>query len=993
MNTELLDGLLDLSNAEVHAAIGLMIKILLLLLLGFRLQAQVVEPAIDWRVMKLPHFDLIYDAQHQELANIYADRLEDNRKVLAEYFINQPERVSVILNDRTDLTNGYATPIPYRTIMLFPVLPNPLETIGEYGDWARELSLHEYAHILSFEPRRGVVKGLYYTFGSVITPTLLLPRWWLEGIAVDLETRTSQKGRLRSSYQDASIRAYVLEDEMRSVTLAEIAETGIHTWPQGGRPYLFGSLMWSEMIHHHGAKLVEELHWRYGGRVPFFIEGPIKDYTGRSYQGLFEQMKNSLTIKAENQLATLKARPLSAGSELKLKNAIENFSPRISPDGLKMILISKDDTNRRSVQILSRSSRDKPFDGNQKWGEIGQDIDEGLPAISPDPRRGLIDGHSHDAPPGGTIARIEWAADSQKFIYDRLDQVDRFRDSADLYFYDLKTKKSEQLTFGERAREASLSPDGKLATFVKLQAGNTALGIFDLEAKQAKIIFQPKLQTRISSPSFLSANEIIFSMRQKGRELLYRLSLTKGSQPIEVLPKYPEAHFPQVTSLGVTFISSLNGTQNLYLASTDLKTARPLTQTATFVAGGAYDSGLNEIYSSELTTRGFQIRRFPLKTLAPLPAIQPLLADRYPPAPAGEISVTEKPNPEEYSAWKYMVPHYWLPNLYFYDGGSLVGATTSSNDPLSKHAYSLSASYDSKPNEPALSLAYINNQTQAVILAQGYDFYQNIVNTASRFRFQQAEITAAWQATGWSKDLYLGGGWNYTARTYPNVSAFQNGPMLFANYSDIVQSGAQISPETGQSARFEVTSFLKGGNQTQQFQQYNLFAEKYFAKWLPRHHAIMLRWQSQYISQSVNAGNYAFTLPFNPFGSLPTGLFILRGYRAGSLLGKTLNNVSFEYRLPLSYLYRGAGTSPLFIRRLHAALLAEGAAVDGLAYNPQSSLYEVVPNNKIFASSGLELKADITLGFSFPITLVAGFYMAHDPRFKETNQQFVIGIQ
>ena len=116
------------------------------------------------------------------------------------------------------------------------------------------------------------------------------------------------------------------------------------------------------MIHHHGTELVEDLHWRYGGRIPFLIEGPIRDYTDRSYQGLFELMKTSLTTTAQNQLAILKTTTLSAGPELTLKNATENFSPRISPDGLKMILISKDDTNRRSVQILRRSSRDKPFD-------------------------------------------------------------------------------------------------------------------------------------------------------------------------------------------------------------------------------------------------------------------------------------------------------------------------------------------------------------------------------------------------------------------------------------------------------------------------------------------------------------------------------------------------------------------------------------------------------------------------------------------------------
>ena len=128
-----------LSNLARHAAISLMIKKyfnlflcpsilfffnLTCALLVFPLQvfAQ-TDPSIDWKVLNLPHFRLIYDAKHQELAKIYAKHLESNYPVLHHYFEQMPESTTVVLNDRTDLTNGYATPIPYPHIVLFPVLP------------------------------------------------------------------------------------------------------------------------------------------------------------------------------------------------------------------------------------------------------------------------------------------------------------------------------------------------------------------------------------------------------------------------------------------------------------------------------------------------------------------------------------------------------------------------------------------------------------------------------------------------------------------------------------------------------------------------------------------------------------------------------------------------------------------------------------------------------------------------------------------------------
>src|SRR5207248_1331016 len=107
--------------------------------------------------------------------------LESIYGTLNGVFSEMPEKTLIVINDRTDLTNGYATAIPERTIVVFPVLPGPLESIYEHGDWPRELIMHEYTHVITFEPRHGVVRWLYSAFGSIVTPNILLPRWWLEG--------------------------------------------------------------------------------------------------------------------------------------------------------------------------------------------------------------------------------------------------------------------------------------------------------------------------------------------------------------------------------------------------------------------------------------------------------------------------------------------------------------------------------------------------------------------------------------------------------------------------------------------------------------------------------------------------------------------------------------------------------------------------------------------------------------------------------------------
>jgi hypothetical protein len=964
-----------------------------------------VDPSIDWKMLRLKHFDLIYDAKHQELANLYADRLEDNLSFLSQYFEFFPERTAVVIDDRTDLTNGYATAVPYRLIVLYPVLPGAQDTISDFGDWACELTMHEYTHILSFEPRRGGVKALYYVFGNIITPNLLLPRWWLEGVAVDMETRTGEKGRLRSPAQDGAIRAYVIEGKLKEIKLAELNETSIHTWPQGARPYLFGSYMWSQMIGQHGKDLVKELHNRYGGRVPFFMEGPINDETNQGYAAHLEDVKSDLTQRALSQMTTLQKVPLSSGPALQVKNGEENFLPVISPDGLKMAFLSKDDANKRSVRILQRPSVQVPFDGSHEKAEIDQRLGESMPELSPDPRKmeflGIDEQENEDAPPGGTIHRLAWFPDSKRFIFDKLDSLNRYHEVSDLHVFDLSLMKVERLTTNERAREASVSLDGKRAVFVKLAAAKTHLAVVDVETKTSEIHYSSSLQARISSPVFISADEIVFSERNPKGEGLRKLQIS-SKKVTDILTDFPDARFPVVTAKGLQFTSTLNGVANVYLADFAFKSARPLTHSPTVISSSAMDAKLGDIYYSELTTNGFQIRRTPLSFSDSLPSRLPkidrLMADRYP-VVQREVPVTEKPEPEDYSVGTYILPHYWLPNLAFSNESNWIGGSTSGMDPLGKHSYSLALLYDTKPQELSSTFVYMNNTTPATITLKGFDYRSSIVNTPVTFRQQLYGVDATWEVPKIATDFYAGIGYSWIGRDYENTvnrNTEASGPSLVAHYSNTSMSGAQISPENGWSGRMSVTDFTPNdGQERESFRLFEASAQKFHSKWLPRHHVMMVRAQGQFIDRSmseVRAANDAFTVSSAPFANSLSPFYIMRGYMTGQFLGKSLANYTLEYRFPVFYLYHGAGTAPIFIKRFHAALVADGVTVDGFAYYKTANAYEAVESWHSFWSTGAELKFDLTIGYHFPLTFYVGFYNAHESRYRD-GDRFMTGIQ
>ena len=313
---------------------------LLLTFFSHSLNAQVL-PSIEWRVRHLKHFDLIYDASHQELADLYTSQIEKIADMLQPYFPEHTARTALVINDRTDQVNGFATPFPYSMIQIFPVQPGAADSIGEYHDWSWELITHEYTHILAIEPRRGIVSGLRGVFGSIVVPNILLPRWWHEGLAVEMETRFSSGGRLRSIYQDATITAMVRDGQWKQVQLAEINETGLSTWPYGSRPYLYGSVMWSYMLDKYKMKAVQDLTWSYAGRLPYLTNDPARQYLDTEYEEIFAEAMRDTETRVLARLEQLRKVPPTRFESLNLPFT-ESMSPALSPDGLKLAFVSRD---------------------------------------------------------------------------------------------------------------------------------------------------------------------------------------------------------------------------------------------------------------------------------------------------------------------------------------------------------------------------------------------------------------------------------------------------------------------------------------------------------------------------------------------------------------------------------------------------------------------------------------------------------------------------
>lgn len=956
----------------------------------FTSSALAIEVPAQWKFKKIstPHFDIIYNAEQQELGVFYAQQLEKAYALLSPVFTATPAKTLVIINDKTDSTNGYATRVPYPHIMTYPVLPGPNESLGETGDWFLELLGHEYVHILNFEPATGVFKVLRGVMGSIVAPNLLLPNWWKEGLAVQAESMLGTRGgRLKSLYQDAVIRAMVADRKLSSYDLAQTNEV-IPTWPEGMRAYLFGSLFWSQAVADYGNSVMNNLNLRQSGRIPYFVEAPAQDLLKQSYEEAYNKALNVTNERAEAQIKILKNTPLTPIHNLPLE-AKYSSAPAISADGQYLALITVDYKADRVMDIFVRDTETGLITKKLKV-EIKKEDDPLVPQQN----------NHHDAPPSGSIQKIAWFNKSPKLIYDQLRYVNRIERYSDLHTYDVSTGKSQRISTALRAREPAVSPQDDKVAYVKLSAGRTQLGLYDLTKKKEEILFSAPLQERISSPTFVNENTLVFALRNsQGQEGLWAYSFTtKNVTPL--LTNYEQARFPLMTKRGLLFTAANNGVHNLYLATADFKTARPVSHVLSMLSSSALDPINEHIYTTYMTSSGPAVVRIAKenweKTPAQLPRIQGLFVDRYKeplkPDPAS-LPAEQTYASVDYSAGPYLWPRYWIPFAWTSpEGGVVFQVQTSGFDPLKKHSYDAMVGWNTYLNAADWAFGYLNNVTNLPVQISGAQSHSYLVNRDDLIKDTLTSVSVLPDVWSWSDKLGLSIGWRYLERSLVGITPTKRtGPVTSLVYRNMTEGGEQFTPQTGGGAYLTAMNYIEGKD-LMSHSQFLTGGILYFSKFLPKLHALVLRGSVLYTPEKIPAIYGTQSESMDYYGKDLGAKFLARGYSTGQFLGRSMYNASLEYRFLVKDTYKGKGTDPWFIRRLHGALITDAISTDGFVYDTTARGYFATKASDVFLSYGVELHLETTLGYILPANFVLGLYKGADNKYAP-NSSLGLAIQ
>lgn len=927
-------------------------KIMLLLtaaisFFAFTSQAQRVGFADEnWKTIKTEHFDIIFSAEQQDLGLYYADVAEKAFQNLQTIFTEKPSRTVLVVNDKTDASNGYATRIPYPFIMAYAVQINDHDSLSESGEWARELITHEMTHILQLEPALGFYKFLRPVFGTIVAPNLLLPLWWKEGMAVEMETLFSNRGRLRSLHQDAALRAMHLDKKLFSYTLESTNEI-LPSWPFGNRPYLFGSVFWNYLGKVKKKSAVDFLTQQHGRSFPYLINMPMQELNEESYTDVYNQSLLAVQDNAEQQIQILEK---SATTDL--TPVAINGQSAIQPIFSKRHQLLAFVENKDGDPELTIQKMDDTFVENLKKKPTGQ------------------------------LSSIIFHPSLPQIYYTKIDRINSKESFSDIFIYDIAADSVVRVTTGQRARDLRFSDDEKSLVFIATFNGKTQIKTIELATKKVATVVESNFNQRFYSPLFWDDSSVLFTVKDSsGNVTLQKIDLnTKAMTTVPLQLK--NIGFLRKTNGKLYFTSSENGVFNIYVTS-DLKTTAAVTHVKTGIWSFAVDEDSQKIWATTMTGEGFRITKFSLaKIKENLPVITNKLVEHY--EPFTEKAMTAVLEVGDYKPGGYLWPQYWIPYIASTSSseGIYVQAQTSGHDPVKIHQYSLLGNYQSDTKKAGFAGLYTNSsftvpvQVGALQTNQTFGSVGQIVETQTQFVSLNPDMFRV------NKYLSLQIGYQQQATSFVTATKHA-GPftqLIFLNYD---QNIFQISPEEGAGAavRYERQQNLQGSIDYNRV--YATFL-KFHSYGLPKHHALMLRLNGLITFEplparfgSSNSSAFLAADTLNP-------QFVLRGYTPNQFFGRSLWTVNTEYRFPVMNIERGAVSPAFFLKRLSGAIVADGLAV--YKERPRSRL------NESYWSAGLEAKLETSVGYILPLNLIVGAYYPFSPLFSD-GPAFALALQ
>ncbi len=943
-------------------------------------------PRADWYTLQTPHFEIHFYAGEEAFAERVAHFAERAFRLNTRYFNWRPSgRVMVTLSDISDGANGSASSVPFNFINAYGVPPDSLDELNDFDDYVKLLITHEFTHVVHLDTILSPCPLIVNTLlGKTWAPNLAEPIWFIEGMAVLMESRQTTAGRLRSTFYDMHLRVPFLEGRLFGLDQV----TGIpDTYPQGTAAYLYGSSLVRYIEDRYGPQKIREISHRYadtcivGGINRTAIRAVGRGYAGIFGAGLFDDWRRSVTHRYALEVEEAEQRPLTTATRITWDAPAprsEGPGARFFPDGTLVYHRSNNDQSPAYVRL-------DPASGAR---QLIADMQGGGPAAPTPNGQGLI------------FQRLNFVSLPVRLLANS--------DLAwnDLYRLDVAAGTIRQLTNGARAHEPDVSPDGKQIACVLVGTGSRRLALVPIEGGEP-LPLMPGAPGLAFTPAFSPDGRVIAYSRWKPggfRDIhLYDLATATDralavDRAMDLDPRFsPDGRY-------VLYSSDRSGINNIY--AYELATRR-LFQ-VTNVLSGAFQpavspDGRRLVYTG-FTTDGFDLWTMPYDPATFQPA-RPFANARLD-SPSDPDAETDSPDaaPEDaaavpftqrvvpYVPWKYMYPHQWTVGVLQdpFGLGDTFQLQTSVTDPASIHFFSFDLLFPTSGSPSgviaytyarffpivSLSLSKVDLITNGLIVDN-----HNLAYVQRTVSFSASTSLPILRTPDSSGDLALA--YDYSA--YGPISQIpvgeptggitvkpQTGPAadlrLSWAFSNAHRWQYSISNQEGRgiNVTLRLADPALGGN----FRMAEIdgsWTEYATPPWA-RLHALAFVMQGGFSMgdqrQFFSLGGYGDQDVLRSVLLKQQAFAFLRGYPPNVVSGDSFLVSSAEYRAPLLWIEHGYQTFPVYLRRIWgAAFVDAGDAFQGPFHLEQLKTDAGVEAHLLF-TVGWYLEAQITLGWA-----------------------------
>ena len=570
---------------------------------------------LSWFSIESEHFIVHFQEGNSRSAKVVSRIAEEIYAPITDLYQYEPDtKVSIVLKDREDYSNGAAYFFDNKIDIWVPSLDTPLR--GSHN-WMRNVISHEFTHIVQIQAamkRSRKVPAIYFQWlayekvrrpdvlygfpnGIVSLPfaSISMPAWLAEGTA-----QYQRAGMLYDtwdSHRDMILRTRILSDTYFSLTLMGTfsSKTSLERETVYNQGYAFVIYM----ANRFGDDVLRRISESLAEKGVYTIEEAIEMSTGIPGEQVFEDW-----IAERKSFYTQGVAGLNyTESEYVEPLGFFNFFPKISRDGNSLAYTSNKGVDYGLLSLYVKK------DGEDI--EIAQIDDREAPEV-----------HNHAEAFNKPVipfinTSFSFSPDGSKIVYS-VNKKNKYGESyRDLFIYNLNTEENKKITSSARIESPGWSPDGSTIVAVQYKSGTQNLVLIDPENPSeittltnyddAETVFTPVWHPDGSKVYFAYAD-------YWGRNILMLDMESKEITPV-FEDEYVDYRDPFISEDGefIYFASAPDGIFNIYRQALSGGEIEQMTS----VEGGAFMPYVhgNTLYFSEYEKDGYKIKQADISSL------------------------------------------------------------------------------------------------------------------------------------------------------------------------------------------------------------------------------------------------------------------------------------------------------------------------------------------------------------------------------------------